>query len=469
MNHPHDTIAAFATATGQGGIAILRISGPDAPQILGRIFTRPTANNHPLRPRYMHFGHALDMHGEKIDDVLAVFMPGPHSATGEDVGEIHCHAGQGVTTALLEAAFAAGARMATPGEFTRRAFLNGRMDLTQAEAVAEIVSAPTPQGARLARAKLEGALSHTIARIAKHIESCRVQVTLAIDFPDEDAELLSPPQFSLAIAQARQEIQVLLTAFERARLWREGVCIVLSGRVNAGKSSLLNALVGRQRAIVSPLPGTTRDYIEEMLYLNGLAIRLIDTAGLRSTGDVIEEEGMRLSHELAAEADLLLLVLDAHEGLYREEEEFLTRYSAHRQRGRIVVVLNKIDAAPTTTLPASLAQCPVFAVSALSGAGLDDLTAGIYSLLTKQAAAAPSFHESQGAMSDIAPNLRQSQLLRQAEEELAFLADDLGSGMPPDILGVRLDTVVMLLNEVTGATDNEAILDVIFSSFCIGK
>lgn len=478
MNEQRDTIAAIATPPGAGGIAILRISGHQALRVLHRLFSRPggcdsaTGSSFAFRPRHMHFGHALDAEGLPLDDALAVYMPGPHSATGEDVGEIHCHGGPGVTTALLDAAFAAGARLAEPGEFTKRAFLNGRMDLTQAEAVAEIVAATTGRGARLARAKLEGTLGNTVSGIARRLEACRMQIALAVDFPDEDAELLNRKAFAGTVAEARHEMGKLLAGFARARLWREGANVVLAGRVNAGKSSLFNALVGRQRAIVSSLPGTTRDYIEESLNLDGLPVRLVDTAGLRGAGDLIEEEGIRLSRELAEQADILVLVVDTQEGIRDAEHSFFIRVAAHADQGTLVIVLNKVDTLPearqkdavfSPALPSAFAACPVFPVSARTGFGLDALAAGI------RAAALASGGGSEPDHGDIAPNLRQSRLLRQADEELAALSRDLEAGLPPDILGVRLDSAASLLAEVTGAVDNEAILNSIFSSFCIGK
>jgi tRNA modification GTPase len=486
MDSRLDTIAAIATPPGSGGIAVLRVSGPSALTVLRRLF-RPVGvsgnvADFVFRPRFMHFGTALDVEGLPLDDVLAVHMPGPHSATGEDVGEIHCHGGRGVTTALIEAAFAAGARPAGPGEFTRRAFLHGRIDLTQAEAVAEIVAAAATQGARLARAKLEGALGTAVKGIARHLEACRSQIILAVDFPEEDAELLRPEAFTEAIAEARRAVETLLAGFHRARLWREGAAVVLAGQVNAGKSSLLNALLGRQRAIVSPLPGTTRDYIEEPLHLDGLPVRLIDTAGLRPSGDIIEEEGMRLAHELAAQADALVLVVDALKGFSREDEEFFARHADRIQRGALLVALNKEDALPPVpsgespgallsgvprgSLPHAASACLLFRVSARTGAGIASLASGIRAavLLGQEASAFQSPEHG-----DIAPNLRQSQLLRQADEELAALARDHAAGLPPDILGVRLDAAADLLAQITGAVENEALLDAIFSTFCIGK
>ncbi len=483
MQTIHDTIAAIATPPGLGGVAILRISGPDALVVLRVLFSPfkddGTGAPFAFRPRHMHYGQVRDSEGQPLDDVLAVYMPGPHSATGEDVGEVHCHGGMGITAALLEAALAAGARPAGPGEFTRRAFLNGRMDLTQAEAVAELINAPTREGARLAAAKLDGSLAREIKSLRGSLDALRIQITLAVDFPDEDAELLPRGPFTQTIRLGRELVRSLLAAFERARLWREGALAVLAGRVNVGKSSLLNALLGRPRAIVSDEPGTTRDYIEESVNIKGMPLRVVDTAGLREDGGLVEAEGIRRTRGLASEADVLLFVTDARHAPGPDEYDFFRRHRDILSQGRLLLVLNKIDALPPeqakiacTSLAAGapddlagpLRDCPLFAVSARTGEGLENLADGMRLALT-----GPGVVSGGSPASDIAPNLRQSQLLRKAGEELLALELALEAGHPPDILGVHLEAAVACLDEVTGSTSNEELLDRIFSSFCIGK
>ena len=471
-----DTIAAIATPPGLGGIAILRLSGPGVPAALVRLFRPKNAGqgaaSFAFIPRHMHYGDALDGEGMRLDEALAVYMPGPHSATGEDVGEIHCHGGSGVTTALLEAALACGARLAGPGEFTRRAFLNGRMDLTQAEAVAEIISAPTREGVRLAAAKLNGALAREIRAVREALDALRIQVALCVDFPEEDAELLSRRAFEGTVDECKSAIRRLLAAFERARLWREGALAVLTGPVNAGKSSLFNALLGRERTIVSPAPGTTRDYIEESVNIRGTPLRLADTAGLRESGDAVEAEGMRRSRELAEEADIVLFVVDASAPAGPEENEFLSRWSGLIREGRLLLVLNKLDLlegrGPVCRDLLKLDRYPdatlreiCFPVSAKQGLGLEELTQGLLRALHS-----PGKDAGTG---DVAPNLRQAGLLREALDDLEQLSAALARGYPPDILGVHLETAAHALAEVTGVLDNEAMLDRIFSSFCIGK
>jgi tRNA modification GTPase len=467
----NDTLAAMATPPGTGGIAVLRISGPAAIRVLERLFVPGAASSRAgsarspflFQPRHMYFGHALDREGQVLDQVLAVYMPGPCSATGEDVAEIHCHGGQGIAAALLESCLAAGARLAGPGEFTRRAFLNGRMDLTQAEAVAEIVSASSREGIRLARAKLDGLLGRKIAALRADLDALRQRIILAVDFPDEEGEVFNRPAFAAVLERTGADIRSLVESFHRARLWREGARAVLAGRVNAGKSSLFNALLGRRRTIVSDQPGTTRDYIEESVSLGGLPIRLTDTAGLRADGDWVEVEGMDLARRLAEEADCLLLVVDAGEGLAREDWTFLAAHQEAVAQGRVLLVLNKADCRREAgTDPDRLPEgCPVFVVSAREGEGLADLARGI-----REAVQGRGRDSDPG---DLAPNVRQADLLETALAELTALAGDLERGLPPDILGVRLDAAVDALDEVTGSSSTEDLLDRIFSSFCIGK
>ena len=485
-----DTVAALATAQGTGGIAIIRISGKEAKTALSRVFTFYAAN--PISdfiPRHMHYGIVTAPDGSTIDDVLAVYMPGPRSATGEDVAEIHCHGGIAISRAILDAVFAAGVRPAGPGEFTRRAFLNGRIDLTQAEAVAEAIAASTLEGARLARAKMEGALGLAVASLRTSLDHLRVLATVCVDFDEAAGDTLLE-----TMAETTDEtlvrIDSLLASYDRARLWREGASAVLAGQVNAGKSSLLNALLGRERAIVSAIPGTTRDYLEESILVHGIPMRVTDTAGLRTGTDSVEEEGIRRTEQLCEEADVLLLVVDATRGAGVAERAFAERHA----RQRLIIVLNKVDAlAPPQNLPLmthngtggdstppadeplhQYAQAvhhtrntlfpdgtgTVLPVSAKLGYGLQALCDALGEALRQDLPAAGS---------DAAPNARQYRLLCLAREELVALKADMEAGMPVDILCVRLDAAVMHCDEITGVSSNDAILGTIFSSFCIGK
>lgn len=476
-----DTIVAIATPPGQGGVGIVRLSGPDSPAILRRIMAVDAKS---FKPRYMHHGwaHAVDPAGGSgssappypsypsyppypIDEVLAVFMPGPASFTGEDVAEIHCHGGQAVLLAVVASACALGARMAEKGEFTYRAFVNGKYDLTQAEAVAEIIAAPSRQGMRLARAKLSGLMGQRVNELRAVVETLRARVALAIDFPDEEAESLGIGDFLTDLEFVRTGVKELLAGYGRARHWREGVAVILAGKVNVGKSSLLNALLGRTRAIVSPEPGTTRDFIEEALDLDGLRVRITDTAGLRESPDPVEKEGVARALELAGEAELVLLVTDVSRPLDEDERAFLESHP-----GRILLVRNKADLLTGDVRNAALAAetfggCPAASVSARTGQGLENLSA----VVRRMALTLGGGSDAEPETGDIVPNLRQSRLLAAALDEADTLAADVANGIACDLFSVRLDAVAANLAEITGFTATDDILGKIFSDFCIGK
>lgn len=496
------TIAAVATPPGHGGVGIIRISGPDSHAILGRLFLPASPRFAGFRPWTLHRGRVRDASGSPVDDVLAVAMPGPRTFTGEDVAEIHCHGGPAVLAAVLEAACACGAQPAGRGEFTRRAFLNGRMDLTQAEAVAEMIAAPARGGLRLAQARLEGLLGARVAALRARLLELRAQVCVAVDFPEDEVDCLAPEAFLAECAAVASGVRGLLSAHERGRCWQEGALVVLAGHVNAGKSSLMNALLGRRRAIVTDMPGTTRDFIEEPVQLAGLPVRLVDTAGLRETGDIVEQEGVRISRDLVAQADLVLLVVDAAAGVGHAERELLRQVRGQHApdspvgvsgpsdisglaapsgmaRGRVLVVLNKADlaageeGAEAFPCPTEVEGSPCVVVSALHGHGVDELAAAARAMVLARLgeAGGPGSAGASGEpeSGDLAPNLRQAQALRRALEELDALADDIRAGVPYDLCSVRLDGACAVLSEITGETTPAEVLEHIFSSFCIGK
>jgi len=418
-----------------------------------------------FKPRYMYHGWAhvvvsggISGQPEPIDEVLAVSMPGPASFTGEDVAEIHCHGGGAVLQAIIASACARGARMAEKGEFTYRAFVNGKYDLTQAEAVAEIIAAPSRQGVRLAQAKLSGLLGRRVTELRDTVEHLRARAALAIDFPDEEAESIGIDDFLADLNVVRGGITDLLAGYSRARHWREGVAVILAGQVNVGKSSLLNALLGRTRAIVSAVPGTTRDFIEESLDLDGLRVRITDTAGLRDTPDPVEQEGVARALELAGDAELILLVTDASRPLNGEERAFMEKH-----RGRVLLVRNKIDL-PEIVAP-DAGECPTAAVSARMGQGLEELAA----MVRRMALALGGASDAEPEQGDIVPNLRQSRLLASALDEANALAVDVSNGIACDLFSVRLDAIAADLAEITGFAATDDILGRIFSNFCIGK
>ena len=487
LDTARDTITAVATASGPGAVGIVRVSGPKSLALAGALFRSSHPKFTGLKPRRLHHGSLVDAAGRVLDEVLVALMPGPGSFTGEDTAEFYCHGGPAVLRAVLEELLALGARLANPGEFTLRAFLSGKLDLTQAEAVAETIAAPTRAALHLAQLKLSGALSRRIADLRAALESLRARLCLAVDFPDEDVECLPLPVLRLEALAVAEDVARLLASVARARAWREGVLAVLAGRVNAGKSSLLNALVGRRRALVSATPGTTRDYLEEQLDLSGLLVRLVDTAGLRGPEvqaesaspleavdaretvdpvdpvDPVEREGQDLSREFMGRAEAVLYVLDAAAPLHAVDRAALDGLAPRRA----LVVLNKCD------LPASRERggeaedaaralgLTCVRVSAKTGEGLEELCARLREKLLC-ACAEPDPDE-------VAPNARQASVLAQAQAELVALADDAGAGLPYDILGVRLEAACRLLSELTGEIAPDEVLGSIFSKFCLGK
>ena len=456
------TIAAIATANGPGAVGIVRLSGPDSAALAQAMFRSPHAGFAGLKPRRLHHGSLHDAAGLALDEVLAAYMPRPGSFTGEDVVEFYCHGGPAVLRAVLEELLARGARLAKPGEFTLRAFLNGRLDLTQAEAVAETIAAPTRAALHLAQLKLSGALSRRIGAVRAALEALRARLCLAVDFPEEDVECLPLPVLRQESLAAAEDVERLLAAVERTKAWREGALAVLAGQVNAGKSSLLNALTGRRRAIVSAEPGTTRDYLEESIDLDGLVVRLADTAGLRHQAAVcpVEAQGQDMSRELMGRAEAVLYVLDQSQPLAEADRAALAGLDA----ARTLVLLNKSDLpAGGPNLAAELAGLGfrTVQVSARTGAGLEELAGLLRGLVTAG--------RSEPDPDEIAPNARQAALLGQAKVELLALAGDAEAGLPYDILGVRLEACCRLLSELTGEITPGGVLEGIFSRFCLGK
>lgn len=479
-----DTIAAVATAPGAGGVGVIRISGPLAKHLLERVFRPSSPRFTDFVPRMMHHGRIVDEEGRTLDDVLAVFFPGPRSFTGEDVAEIHGHGGPALLHAVLETVLDAGSspaaspectcvRMAERGEFTRRAFLNGRMDLSQAEAVAELVASPGAESARLASAKLDGMLGKRVGELRERLEYLRQRVCLAVDFPEEEGECLPPAEFSAVTREVMDALRSLLAAYDRARIWREGALIALAGQVNAGKSSLMNALLGRPRAIVTERPGTTRDYLEEECRILGLPVRLVDTAGLREdSDDPIEREGIRRGREKIKEAGLVLLVLDGErlaalsarelDAALRAELEALAGVSV----SRIAAVWNKADTAPLTPVLRGAAENilppPCLPLSARTGQGLEELCSLLAARLRGE-------NVSSHGEGEIAPNRRQARMLEMALRELTELQEEIAALLPPDLCGLRLDAACAHLGNIIGLNSTEETLNAIFADFCIGK
>ena len=458
--HINDTIAAIASPVGTGGIGIVRVSGPAAKHILKRIFLPFSSRFTDFKPWTLHRGRVLDEHGDVLDDALAVFMPGPRTFTGEDVAEIHCHGGMALLGALLESILALGPRLAEAGEFSRRAFLNGRMDLAQAEAVAELISAPGKEGVLLAAAKLEGLLGRRVSSLREKLEDLRMRVCVAVDFPEEDLESLSRPDFLHGLENIAQAVRELLAGYTRNRCWQEGALVVLAGRVNVGKSSLMNALLGRERALVTAWAGTTRDFLEERMLLDGLPVRLVDTAGLRDSADEVERLGIAASRRCVEAADLILLVLDGHEGCTREDRALLEELPPDR----VLLVWNKSDLARSdaASMPGAAGRGPV-CTSAKTGDGLDELAAEVRRHIVRKSGGGSARPDG------LHPNVRQAGALSRALDDLNACAHDVQNGLPYDICALHLDTAGMALAGLTGRDSSDELLQRIFSTFCIGK
>ena len=456
-----DTIAAIATAPGTGGIGIIRISGPLANRILERLFKPFRTSSKQASPWVLRRGKVLDNQGIPIDDALAVFMPAPRTFTGEDIVEFQCHGGPVLLETVLGLCLDNGARMAERGEFSRRAFLNGRMDLTQAEAIAEIITAQSHESIRLAAAKLDGLLGKKISELRRQIEDIRAQLCLAIDFPEEEVECLPREGLVAALLQMKDSISRLISGFDRYRCWREGVAVALAGPVNVGKSSLMNALLGRKRAIVTDTPGTTRDFLEESVHLAGLPARLIDTAGLRETQNSVEAQGIRLGRDMIDSADVVLLLVDGTQGIDQNTLDLLEEIGPTRT----VVVWNKADLASPPTdwyMPVRHAGDHA-AVSAKTGEGLENLASAVRRLVlqfTKGKEPEPD---------EASPNLRQMQILGHAHTILEDLTTAVRAQTPYDICAVMLEDLASVLAEITGIDATDDVLNRIFSSFCIGK
>ncbi|GHU94841.1 tRNA modification GTPase MnmE [Deltaproteobacteria bacterium] len=463
------TIAAIATPPGAGGIAIVRMCGPQAKEMLARMFLPFSPHFENFRPWMLYRGRILDSDREALDDALAVFMPGPHTYTGEDMTEIHCHGGPFIVRTVLENALRLGARLAERGEFSRRAFLNGRMELSQAEAVAEMIAAPSREALRYSLNRLEGLLGRRTLVLREKLDALRAQVCLAVDFPEEDVECLAPQAFALAVDDVIVGVRRLLAGQKRARLMQHGALVVLAGAVNAGKSSLLNALLGRTRALVTEFPGTTRDFLEEMCEIDGLPVRLTDTAGLRATAEPVESLGVAASHQKLREADAIVLVLDGarlHEqGAAAPTCPDPAAVEALALAGEtpVLVVWNKSDICmPKVFPPRWSAGFPCRAVSALSGEHLDELARDLRTLVLGDGAGSAT-------PDGIAPNVRQAGALNEALVELQALKTDILAGQPYDCCAVRLDTAATRLGDVTGVASPAEVLNRVFSQFCIGK
>lgn len=458
---PDDTITAIATPPGRAGIGIIRISGPKALTIAKELFRskQPESDFHTHR---LYLGHLVAPDsGAVIDEVLLSYMKAPHTYTREDIVEINSHSGYLLLSKILRLIMDRGARLARPGEFTFRAFMNGRIDLTQAEAIVDIVNSQSERGLQLVAEQIKGTLRRRIEQLRDEAVKILAHAEVAIDFPEEDHEIFSRKEGTQRIREKLVEpLRTLLVDHKSRHIWVDGINTVIIGRVNVGKSSLLNRLLNEQRAIVTPVPGTTRDVVESTLDIEGIPLRLMDTAGLRQGKDQVERIGVHLTRQKMQSADLILLVVDQSEPLEQEDREILDQC-----RGRkALIVLNKTD------LPDGLSTrekellsngfSPV-TVSALTGDGIDRLKQAIVDVVLENAPDPGGSH--------VAPNLRHRKALEEALACFQRAADVLTASRPMELPALELRSGIDALGQIIGETTPEDVLESIFSQFCLGK
>ena len=452
-----DTIAAISTPRGPGAIGILRLSGPEAVSIAEKQFKplgRKGLRSH--GPRELVYGDLLDSGGQPIDRVLCTYSLGPNSYTGEDTAEFQCHGSPMVLALGLEALFAAGARQARAGEFTRRAFLNGRLDLAQAEAVGDLLEAQSREGARHAAGQLAGALSKKIGDIYSALVDVMAHFHAVLDYPDEDIDPFRMEQLDESLSNQEGELNALLASCGRGKLLRDGVPCAIVGRPNAGKSSLLNALVGYDRAIVTEIPGTTRDTVEERCELGGVPLRLIDTAGLRDTTDPVEKLGVERSRRAMEEAGLILVLWDQSQPTTEEDAALLVEAMA---LAPTILVWTKGDL-PSASVPVVNMKLPPVVTVSAKAQHLDELEQTVAALFPK---------DSSLPYGQLLTNARQEEAARRAREAVHRAREAITAGFTPDALLTDVEEALSALGELTGQSVREDVTDRIFSKFCVGK
>jgi tRNA modification GTPase len=460
MRFENDTIAAISTPVGQGGIGIVRISGPLSLDIADRIFL-PKKSGTPSTARHasLLYGHIINPADSSItDEALLSVMRSPNSYTKEDVVEINCHGGMISVRRTLEAVLAQGARLADPGEFTKRAFLSGRINLTQAEAVFDVISARTEESMRIAVEQLQGGLSEKLRDIREKLVNTCAFAEAYIDFPEDGIETKTALEIRDQLTEIRKEIDDLSNTFEEARFFREGLSVAIVGRPNVGKSSLLNLLLKKERAIVTDLPGTTRDLIEDYLNINGLPIRIMDTAGIRNSEELVEKEGIRRSLNAINNADFIIALMDGSEPLKEDDFQLLELIKGKKA----AVVINKSDLPAKLSLDAIAEEGREYLrLSALSGEGIETLKSLIFHSNLR------NWNEEREGV--VVTNIRHKTALDKASSSLGMAIGLLSSEQPLEFFSIELRDTLDSLGEITGIVTTEDILDKIFSTFCIGK
>ncbi|WP_155287564.1 tRNA uridine-5-carboxymethylaminomethyl(34) synthesis GTPase MnmE [Lacticaseibacillus zhaodongensis] len=458
-NYGEETITAISTPPGEGAISIVRLSGDDAVAIANKVFRGKDLRKVPTHT--INYGHIVDPENKRVvDEVMVSVMRAPKTFTREDVVEINTHGGIVATQHVLQLVIGAGARMAEPGEFTKRAFLNGRIDLTEAESVMDIIRAKTDRAEQVAVDQLGGSLRKLIDKLRKDILDTLAQVEVNIDYPEYDTEQMTAKAMRDAATDASARLQELLATAQSGSILREGLATAIVGRPNVGKSSLLNYMMHEDKAIVTNVPGTTRDVLEEYVSVRGVPLRLVDTAGIHDTDDVVERIGVARSRKALTAADLVLLVLDASEPLTDEDKELL---EATKNKKRIVV-LNKQDLPAKITareLATYLEPSELINTSIKTAEGLDELESRIAKLFFG------GIENSQNNV--IVSNARQAGLMRQAQTSLKSVLDGLDAGMPLDLVQIDMTAAWNKLGEITGEAAPDELINQLFSQFCLGK
>lgn len=454
-----DTIAAISTPLGEGGIGIIRLSGSEAISIVSKIFhSLRGINLSDVKTHTIHYGFIIDpATGEKIDEVLVTVMRAPHTYTREDVVEINCHAGFITLKRVLDLVIEYGARLAEPGEFTKRAFLRGRIDLSQAESVIDLIRAKTEQAQKIALEHLSGRLSQKINELRDSLMKVCAHVEAYIDFPEEEIDGMTAEEIIGEISRIKNEIKYLIDGYEEGKIYREGLTTAIVGKPNVGKSSLLNALLMKDRAIVTEIPGTTRDIIEEYVNIKGMPLKIVDTAGIRQAHDLVEAEGIKRTLRAVEVAELVLLVLDSSRPINSLDEEIINRISGKK----VIVVVNKKDIKNKEfQLPESLEDKPMVEISALTGEGIEELKELIFNTTIT------GRYVQEGL---VVTKLRHKQALDKALDALNNAINNFKENEPLEITAMFLREGLSFLGQIVGAVTTEEILDLIFSEFCIGK
>ncbi|MDH5593947.1 MAG: tRNA uridine-5-carboxymethylaminomethyl(34) synthesis GTPase MnmE [Gammaproteobacteria bacterium] len=449
MNNTKDTIAAIATPPGQGGVGIVRVSGSKAKDIALAI-TGQTP-----QPRYAHFVHFKNKDNEVIDTGLAIYFPGPHSFTGEDVLELQGHGGPVIMDMLLQRVLELGVRGARPGEFSERAFLNDKIDLAQAEAIADLIESGTEQAARAAQRSLEGVFSTQIHALVDELIGLRTYVEAAIDFPEEEIDFLSDKKVSTHLQEITEKSTNLLDVAKQGCLLRDGIKIVIAGPPNAGKSSLLNVLAGRESAIVTEIPGTTRDVLREQIQIDGIPLHIVDTAGLRETGDIVEKEGIKRAWDEIVKSDIVLLVLDSGVETKEMEKHFFEQLP---EKTKTIIVHNKIDITQKQAQIKKDKQTNIW-LSVKTGDGIKILKEHLKETMGYSNAGTGVF----------SARRRHLDALQRAQDAIAKGKQQLEKNKAGELLAEELRQAQQALSEITGEFTSDDLLGEIFSSFCIGK